>query len=69
MSLPNFDTDVNSYTLAELLTILGLDDPDPHSITKKTNKLINKYKKSDPSIATFFKNVQSQLIQYSSELN
>ena len=69
MSLPNFDTDVNSYTLAELLTILGLDDPDPHSITKKTNKLINKYKKSDPSIATFFKNVQSQLIQYSSDLN
>jgi hypothetical protein len=69
MSLPKFDTNVDSYTLSELLTILGLDYPDPNSIATKTNDLINKYKKSDPSIATFFKDVQSQLIQYSSDLN
>jgi hypothetical protein len=69
MSNPNFDTNVENYTLSELLTILGLDNPDPNSITKKTNTLINKYKNSDPKIATFFKEVQSQLIQYSSQLN
>ena len=68
MSLPPFDTNVSSYTLSELLTILGLDNPDPNSIAKKTNQLINKYKNSDPKIATFFKDVQSQLIQYASQL-
>lgn len=68
MSLPNFDTNVANYTLSELLTILGLDDADPHAITEKTNDLIKKYKKSEPEISNFFKNVQSQLLQYASEL-
>ena len=68
MSAPKFDTNVDSYTLSELLTILGLDYPDPNAITQKTNDLINKYKKGEPEISTFFKNVQSQLLQYSSDL-
>lgn len=68
MSASKFDTNVDSYTLSELLTILGLDYPDPNSITKKTNELINKYKNSKPEISTFFKDVQSQLLQYSSDL-
>ena len=68
MSAPKFDTDVGSYSLSELLIILGLDYPDPNSITEKTNDLIQKYKKSDPDISTFFKNVQSQLLQYAADL-
>jgi hypothetical protein len=67
MTTSNFDTNINSYTLAELLTILGLDYPDPNSITEKTNELIQKYK-TNPSISTFFQNVQSQLLQYASDL-
>jgi hypothetical protein len=68
MSLPNFDTDVENYTLAELLTILGLDEADPEAISKKTNDFIKKYGKTDPKIAAFFKNVQSQLLQFASDL-
>ena len=69
MSASKFDTNVDSYTLSELLTILGLDYPDPTSITQKTNDLINKYKNSKPEISAFFKEVQSQLLQYSSDLD
>jgi hypothetical protein len=69
MSASKFDTNVDSYTLSELLTILGLDYPDPNSITQKTNELINKYKNSKPEVSAFFKEVQSQLLQYSSDLD
>lgn len=68
MTLTDFDPDVENYTLAELLTILGLDEADPKAITKKTSDLINKYGKTDPKIAAFFKNVQSQLLQFASQI-
>ena len=64
----NFDTNVSSYTLSELLIILGLDYPDKNSITKKTNELIQKYKVINPKISTFFQDVQTQLLTYSSDL-
>lgn len=63
-----FDTNVSSYTLSELLTILGLDYPDTDSVTKKTNELIQKYKVSNPTISTFFQDIQTQLLTYTSDL-
>lgn len=63
-----FDTNVSNYTLSELLTILGLDNPDKKSILKKTNELIQKYKTTEPNTSTFFQDVQTQLISYASEL-
>ena len=65
----NIDTNVANYTISELMAISGIQDIDPDEITSKTNSFINKYKTSNPQISTFFKAIQSQLLQYSSDLN
>ena len=64
----NFDTNVSNYTLSELMAITKIDDLDPHEITKKTNSLIDKFKTSKPQLSVFFREVQSQLLQYSNDL-
>jgi hypothetical protein len=64
----NFDTNVSNYTLSELMAITEIDDLDPHEITKKTNSLIDKFKISKPQLSVFFREVQSQLLQYSIDL-
>lgn len=61
------DTNVQNYTLSELMAILGLDEPDPELIVKRTNEYINEYKKSDPLLSSFFLNVQNQLLNYASQ--
>ena len=65
-----FDTNVSNYTLSELLTIVGIDDEDINqdTIISKTNKLINKFKNKNPVISVFFKEVQTELLQYASGL-
>jgi hypothetical protein len=63
------DTDVSNYTLSELMAIIGLDDPNPKLIIDKTNHYINMYKNSDPLLSSFFLDIQSQLLQYSNELD
>lgn len=65
----NIDTNVENYTMGELMAISGIVDLDPDEITSKTNTFINKYKTSNPQISTFFKAIQSQLLQYSADLN
>jgi len=64
----NIDLNVENYTLSELMLIIQIDDLDPKNIVVKTNKYINKYKESDPQLSVFFKEVQSQLLQYSMNL-
>jgi hypothetical protein len=64
----NIDLNVGNYTLSELMLIIQIDDLDPKDIVVRTNKYINKYKESDPQLSVFFKEVQSQLIQYSMNL-
>jgi hypothetical protein len=65
----SFDTDVNNYTISELLTILDLEEDDiesPYSIIDKTDNYIQKFireKKGD--MATFFKDIQNRLISKS----
>jgi len=63
----NIDTNVQNYTLSELMAILGLDDPDPELIVKRTNEYINEYKKKDPLLSSFFLDIQNQLLNYASQ--
>jgi hypothetical protein len=64
--MTSLDTNVSNYTLSELLTIVELNDEDinEETILTKTNKLINKFKNKKPELSVFFKEIQSQLLQY-----
>lgn len=62
------NTDVSNYTLSELMAIIDVNQIDPHEIVNKTNKLSDKFKDKDPKLSTFFKSIQSQLLQYSQGL-
>ena len=66
--MTSIDTDVANYTLSELMAIVELTDLDPTQIMDKTYSLIEKFKNSDPSLSIFFKDIQSQLLQYSQGL-
>ena len=39
----NIDTDVDNYTVTELLIILDIDSPDQEEIIQKTNNYIEKF--------------------------
>ena len=66
--MTTIDTNISSYTLTELMAIVGLNDLDPEDIMDKTSPFIEKYKNSDPQMSTFFKDIQSQLLQFSQGL-
>ena len=68
MASNDIDTNTSSYSLSELMAIVGVQSGDPKEITTKTNKLINKFKNTNPTLSVFFKAVQSQLLQYSQGL-
>jgi hypothetical protein len=63
-----FDTDTSHYSLTELMMISGVNDLEPNEIRKQTNNYINKFKYKNPTLATFFRRIQSQLLQYASGL-
>jgi hypothetical protein len=69
--MTDFDTNVGNYTLSELLTIAGIENDNINEdvIIARTNKLIKKFKGKNPRLSTFFKGVQSQLLQYEQGLN
>jgi hypothetical protein len=64
--MTDIDTNVSNYTLSELLTIVDIENEeiDKDEIIRKTNQYINKFKTKNPELAVFFKDVQSQLLQY-----
>lgn len=66
--MTSIDKDVSHYTLSELMAIVELSDLDPTNIMDNTYRLIEKYKNTDPSLSIFFKDIQSQLLQYSQGL-
>ena len=66
--MSDIDKHVGNYTMPELMAIVGVDDFDPKQIVKNTNYYINKYKNSDPELSVFFKDVQSQMLNYASKL-
>jgi hypothetical protein len=66
--MTSIDTNASNYSLSELMAIIEVSDIDPKEIVKNTNQLINKFKYSNPQLSVFFKEVQSQLLQYSQGL-
>jgi len=63
------DTNVNNYTLSELLTILNIDTPTPDNIIEKTNKYITEFNyENNTTMVNFFKDIQANLLQYVNEL-
>lgn len=68
MANMDIDTNVSNYTLSELMAIIEIQDLDPREIIQKTNKFIQKFKNTSPKLSVFFKEVQSQLLQYAQGL-
>ena len=66
--MSKIDTDVSNYTLSELMAIVEVNDLNPVEITNKTNKLINKFKQSNPPLYVFVLGIQSQLLRYAQGL-
>jgi hypothetical protein len=68
--MSDFDKNVSSYSLSELLTITGIEDTNINekTILSNTNKLIYRFKEKDPEISLFFQKVQSQLLHYAKGL-
>lgn len=66
--MTDIDTNIDSYTLPELMAIVELNELDPQEIIENTNYYIRKYKKTNPKISVFFKEIQSQLLQYAEGL-
>jgi hypothetical protein len=69
--MTDFDTNVSNYTLSELLTIVEIDNEETNydDILEKTDHLINKFKTRNPKLANFFKEVQSELLEYAKGLD
>jgi hypothetical protein len=66
--MTSIDTDVSNYTLSELMAIVELDDLNPRHIMDKTYPLIEKYKNTNEELSIFFRDIQSQLLQFSQGL-
>jgi len=64
--MTDIDTNVNSYTLPELLLILDLDDnSDIDDATNSADYFINKYKKqNNQSMTNFFVDIKNTLLDY-----
>ena len=67
--MTSIDTNIDNYTISELLTILDLEDINPEFITDKTNAYIEKFsKEKKPDMVTFFQEMQSVLLNYAEDL-
>ena len=63
--MTSIDTNVNNYTISELLSILNIDEINKNDILKNTNNYINKYKNENNSKLTiFFQQMQQKLLTY-----
>ena len=69
--MSNIDTNVDDYTIDELLAVIDLDEDSATSstITTETNNYIQKYTNSgDQQMTTFFQDMQTKLLQYVNNL-
>jgi hypothetical protein len=67
--MANVDTNVDNYTIEELLSVLDLDDPSEDEIMDTTNEYIEKYEKeNNDQMVAFFQNAQTKLLQYTDSL-
>jgi hypothetical protein len=64
------DTNIDNYTVSEMLTILDLDSIDPEKIESKTDYYINKFtKENDPDMVNFFQDMKESLLDYAEQLD
>lgn len=67
--MTSIDTNIDNYTIPEMLTILSLEDIDVEQITEQTNEYIEKFtNEKKPDLVIFFKEMQSVLLNYAEEL-
>jgi hypothetical protein len=66
--MTTIDTNVSNYSLSELMAISELNELDHDEIISKTDKQIKRFKTSKPEISVFFREIQSQLLQYAAGL-
>jgi hypothetical protein len=67
--MPKIDTNIENYSVSELLTILDLDTPDPEQITEKTEMYIKKFtNEKNPDMVTFFRDMKAELLNYADQL-
>lgn len=67
--MTSIDTNIQNYTISEMLTILSLEDIDVEQITEQTNEYIEKFtNEKKPDLVIFFKEMQSVLLNYAEEL-
>ena len=66
--MTSIDTNISNYTLSELIAIADINELEEDEIISKTDKQINRFKTSKPEISVFFREIQSQLLQYAEGL-
>jgi len=66
--MTSIDTNVANYTISELMAIVNLEDLDPTNIMNTTTSFIQKFKETNPQLSVFFRDIQSQLLQYSKDI-
>ena len=66
--MTSIDTNVSNYTMSELMAIVNLEDLDPTNIMKATTSFIEKFKETNPQLSVFFRDIQSELLQYSKDI-
>jgi hypothetical protein len=64
------DTNVDNYTVEELMAILGIDYPNQEDIMEKSQTYIDKYEEEgDDEMIEFFENITDKLLQYADSPN
>ena len=58
----SFNTNINDYTIDELLTLLSLENPTNEEINEKINNLTEYHFKNNNNLKTFFYNIQNKLL-------
>jgi hypothetical protein len=67
--MTSINTNITDYTLSELMAIVEVEELTSEQIIENTNYYIRKYKTKNPKLAVFFKEIQSQLLQYAEGLD
>lgn len=67
--MTTIDTNVSNYSLSELMAIASVEELDHDTIVEQTNYYIQKYKDKNPALSVFFREIQSQLLQYAEDLD
>ena len=68
--MSTIDYNVDTYTISELLAILGLDDPTPEEIINKTQTFIDKFtQENQQQLVSFFQKMQTKLVSYMNQLD